>query len=300
MSEEGMVQPGDVGMGVPLAIDNQAEAQVQEDQQTPQFADNEGQSAYTTEAQEVHDSLGTEAAPNHWPPELQEEWERREKERNDAFSQKAQGIARQKKELEEFQRKAQAYDLMMSDPAQARARIQGLLGNAPDPAQQQAQEPAVNPREVLKDEVVDAVDALIHQRLSDFKTTDLGALQQYQTAIDSLLRQNVERDWANLVKRYPHASEFKDKVGTFCGTTGITDLEQAYFAVAGPDAVKAGSQSLLKKEATERRRAQSIQPTSTTHGSSPRPVSPDNKKMGLADVIIQVAREHGVTPPQPW
>lgn len=237
-----------------------------------------------------------ESAPDHWSDELKAEWEEAEKRRIGDYTRKTQNLAERRKRFEsseeELTRKAQQFDLMMSNPDLVRRQL-----GIPDPAQAAAvaapaaEEERVNPREVLQDTAYDAIDQMVRDRISSFESEKLGAMDQYKGYIDNMARQNIQRDWNELVTKYPTAKKYENQVAQFVQQHGVTDLKQAFFAVAGDAAVEDGSRALLKKEAvSDRRRAQLPTQQAMAHGKT----TPRDKPARLVDAMLQVAKEQGV------
>jgi hypothetical protein len=247
-------------------------------------------------AEPTEEVFEPEAAPDHWSDELKAEWEEAEKRRIGDYTRKTQNLAERRKRFEssedELTRKAQQFDLMMSNPDLVRKQL-----GIPDPAQAAAaaapaaEEERVNAREVLQDTAYDAIDQMVRDRISSFEAEKLGAMDQYKGYIDNMARQNIQRDWNELVTKYPTAKKYETQVAQFVQQHGVTDLKQAFFAVAGDAAVEDGSKALLKQEAvSDRRRAQLPTQQAMAHGKT----TPRDKPAKLVDAMLQVAKEQGV------
>lgn len=248
-----------------------------------------------------------EEAPDHWPDELRSQWDEAEKRRIGDYTRKTQTLAEARKAFESEQSglaaKAGQYDLLMNNPELLRKQL-GIPDPSAAPAQPaQAPGEAINPRDVLQEPAHDAIEHMIRERvesaLGQFRDNELGAMDQYKGYIDTLAKQNIQRDWNELVKQYPVAEKYENQVAQWVQTHKEADLKQAFFAVAQDAAVpvaKAPKPGLLKDEEPSgaapdsRRRAQLPSKSSLPHGKT----TPHDKPARLVDAMLQVAKENGV------
>ena len=222
--------------------------------------------------------------PDHWTQEMRDEVAQTIKGFKAQYTKKTQ-------ELADLKRKANAFDTLTSDPERLRAFLGGNgngNGNQPEPEPDPYQD--VNPEELLEGDALTAIRALIARETKSQLAEGLKPFEGHAAYVQSMAKRDISKKWDAIKERYPFASEYEQQLQEFAKTYGVSDINQAFMAVAGDKVLEHERQIALRDDVKKRRKAQLPQ-----RGAARRSVKPTPKRhKDMLDHFLDAQKESGI------
>ena len=178
--------------------------------------------------------------------------------------------------------KAKLLDRLLTDPTFRKAFMAGMDGEGQNAQQEQGGDAltfnpfeGVNPSDVLEEEALPAVKAVVWNVLQEYLFPEL---QQYKQVIVQLAQGHQASRFEGLEKKYPDAASKRQEIAALVQANPNLSLEQAYFAVAGPSAV-------TKPPAPKRKKKVSLTKAGSVSSKKARP------RQGGPRTMAEIVRE---------